>query len=156
MDLTKLAEESEGLQQSGSAVNVEGVKADPHASLLSRKLELLRLLNQAYSHNKSNDRSDQPSPEDTEPEEDKLHTRVIAEQKENIRIRVNRQPLEATTMNHLGGPTNGFIVLSKSHYAHYPNHSRTAHPSGGRDFSFDYNDIHLDNRECFDERDDVI
>ncbi|KNZ57135.1 hypothetical protein VP01_2232g3 [Puccinia sorghi] len=156
IDLTKMAEESEGLQQSGPAVNAKGVKADPHANLLSRKLELLRLLNQAYSHNKRNDRSDQQSPESTEAEEDKLHTRTTAEQKENVRIRVNRQPLEATTINHPGGHTNGFIVLSKSHYVHYPDHSSTAHPSGSRDFSFDYNDTHLDHGECFDERDDLI
>ncbi|KNZ50142.1 hypothetical protein VP01_457g11 [Puccinia sorghi] len=97
MDLTKLAEELEGFPQSGSVVNLEGVRADPHAKLLSHKLELLRFLNQAHSHRKSNNQSEKPSPEGTEAKEDKLHTQATAEQKENVRP---------------GGPTSGFIVLT--------------------------------------------
>ncbi|KAH9442606.1 hypothetical protein MJO29_009043 [Puccinia striiformis f. sp. tritici] len=163
MDLSKLAQESEKLQQLGASMkidnNINNHQINNHFDLLrSRKLELLRLLNQAYKQNKSCDRSENLTTLETEmtgTREAKPSIRTIEQQNENIRIRVNRQPIETDNTHHLNKPTKEYIVLNKFHHVRSLDLGGTTYQSDRNlQFSLAYNQVH--DLDYFDDRDELI
>ncbi|PLW49121.1 hypothetical protein PCASD_02991 [Puccinia coronata f. sp. avenae] len=157
MDLTQLAHESERIEKTDSAVNIGNKKTNTHTNLLSRKLELLRLLMQTYGHNKSFEPSEHPSPQGAESNAEEKLLRAHDEQKENVRIRVSRQSGGMDSINYPERPANGFVVLNKSHHIRGAGLTATAHPATSRTFILDYSAVHHD-QDCedFDDRQDLL
>ncbi|KAA1080099.1 hypothetical protein PGT21_001970 [Puccinia graminis f. sp. tritici] len=158
MDLSKLAQESEKLEQlgSGSTAAIDDHQANMPTNLHARKLELLKLLAQAYNHNQSYDRTRHASDEGTITREEKAMTRSANEQTEKLRIRVSRQPMVADVTQHLARPANQLIVLNKSYHVRSSDLSSPAHHSRSRDFCLGYNEIDPDDLKCFDDRGDAL
>lgn len=88
MDVETLSRESERLRRPGSTAKI-GQKPHSHLDLVSRKLELLQLLNLAHTHAPMRqDSNSQSSESKIEPTHD------LSKAQENTRVRVHRQSIQ--------------------------------------------------------------